>query len=275
MSVLMKLSAFFFSILLLLTSFAVEKEVLQDKFKTYQLNPNIYGEKKTHIVPLENETVIIFSPLLDSVVVRSKPYPSKVQQALAEPGTFFYESLNKGVNDFRFFSKEYVKCIQSNLGSKKVSCTQKFEVCNGENNGILCNWDTHETIGRCGKISRKDLVRCFEENLKVFDSFNKCFQPRTTLYFTFEVFGSDARLRSYYTLESRYINNETDEKISCRFTVTPGSPTRYSLIEISNAELDRPQISSIPLGLYVKDHYNDLLELQKTELSKEKRVKKP
>src|SRR5690606_9919803 len=142
---------------------------------------------------------------------------------------------------------------------ENLECTSKFEICFGEDSNLyVCDFESL-LVDFSGHEDER-LKNSFRRSERVFDLFNKCFDETALVELTFEIYGEEALRRNYYTLDSHYYTHKHGG-MRCRFTVMGGSS--YRLVALSNHELGRPELSLVPLDLYVKDHYEDLLEIQR------------
>lgn len=268
----------FWKIVFILSSFeifslSIAAEELTSKYKTY-LILETKGLKTFNGGPImkrskiDDRRIKFWSPQLNKETEDIKPRPQGIEKAIKEPEQVFISDAKEAIKSFTEFSKEYRECVSSKKWPQRFECFNKVDICFGEEHESgLCNWNMHEKFDKCapqdeGKLG---LVNCLSNSEQMFDLLNGCFDANTELAFMFEVFGEKASRRDYYTLDSRYVG-KGGNNIECRFSVT--NKKNYHLIGISRYGFFRPPFTLIPLDVYVKDNYYQLLQLQKSDLRK-------
>lgn len=166
---MLKLVTVLYVVLTCLTLSNASEELLEERFKTYSIrleHEDTLAEPAAEGIKINNEKVTIWAPEINQETMHIKPRPEKVAEALKHPGEFFRKDAEKAYKNFREFSHNYQKCINSKKWPQKAECLNMLDICFGTDLGpSLCDWEQHETISKCAPQHKKKkrTLRLFEQ----------------------------------------------------------------------------------------------------------------
>lgn len=243
--------------------FAHENKKYNGYFTTHtEQDSSEHGPTISNLKINDKESINIWAPEVNYETLNMKPLSSTIKQALSNPSVYFRSSSVEAVSRFKEFSSKVRSCLSKYKWPQTVSCIDKVEICFDDKSAKeMCSWESYQKFDKCApsELGAEGLRKCFEKDSSVFDLYTKCFSEKAEYFLMFNIYGKNAKLRDYYTIESKYYS-DNEGRILCRFTY---QKNKYHLVSVLPSATDRPPLTLIPNDVYVQDNLYQFQKFKK------------